>query len=102
MIITGGENVYCAEIENVIADHPAVRDVAVVGAPDERWGETPVAFVVPVDVTAPPTERELIAHTKTHLASYKKPSRVVIVEMLPRNSAGKIVKPTLRERLDAR
>ncbi|MDM7489342.1 AMP-binding protein [Rhodococcus sp. CSLK01-03] len=102
MIITGGENVYCAEVENVLADHPGVRDVAVVGAPDERWGETPVAFVVPADPTAPPTEDELIAHAKQHLASYKKPSRVVVVDLLPRNSAGKIVKPSLRARLSTR
>ncbi len=72
MIITGGENIYCAEVENAVADHPAVREVAVIGRPDERWGQVPVAVVS----TAPDTELtldELAGFLDGRLASYKMP-----------------------------
>ena len=71
MIVSGGENIYPAEVERVLREHPAVADVAVVGAPHPRWGETPVAFVVGAC-----TEQELIEHCRAHLAGYKKPTAV--------------------------
>ncbi len=97
MIISGGENIYCAEVEAVIADHPKVLDVALVGAPHDKWGETPVAFVVPKDPADPPTAEEIIASTAARVASYKKPTRVVILDVMPRNASGKIIKPPLRD-----
>lgn len=96
MIISGGENIYCAEVEAAIAEHPLVREVAVVGEPHEHWGETPVAFVVPRDPHNPPTEDEIIALSCERLASYKKPSRIVVLDEMPRNASGKIVKAALR------
>lgn len=97
MIISGGENIYCAEVEAVIADHPLVREIALVGRPHERWGETPVAVIVPHDASHAPTAHDIIDFCRPHLASYKKPSDIVIVDALPRNAAGKVLKATLRE-----
>ncbi len=97
MIITGGFNVWPAELENVISDHPDVIEVAVFAAPDERWGETPVAVctVVP-DSTV--TEAEIIALCAQRLGSYKKPSQVVLqTEPLPKSPVGKIQRKALRE-----
>ncbi|MGY2074398.1 long-chain-fatty-acid--CoA ligase [Blastococcus sp. SYSU DS0828] len=99
MIISGGENIYSAEVEAVIADHPKVREVALVGGPHPRWGETPVAVVVPHDPADPPAERELIDFCGTRLASYKKPTKVVVLDELPRNASGKILKSPLREQV---
>jgi len=96
MIISGGENVYPAEVERVLLDHPAVAEAAVIGVPHPRWVETPVAFVVPRDI-AEPGEGELIAHCRQYLAGYKKPSAIVVVHELPRNAAGKVLKRHLRE-----
>jgi acyl-CoA synthetase (AMP-forming)/AMP-acid ligase II len=96
MIISGGENIYCAEVENVLAAHPAVLDVAVIGAKHDRWGETPVAVVVPADAASPPTLDELVDFTRDKLASYKKPTVLVLLGELPRNAAGKVVKHELR------
>jgi acyl-CoA synthetase (AMP-forming)/AMP-acid ligase II len=95
MIISGGENIYPAEVENALAAHPAVADVAVIGVPSERWGETVKAIVV---AAAPVTAADLIAHSRTRLAGYKCPTSVEFVEDLPRNSSGKILKKVLRER----
>jgi fatty-acyl-CoA synthase len=97
MIISGGENIYCAEVENVLAAHPAVADVAVVAAPHERWGETPVAVVVAADPAAPPTLEDLADWCRTRLASYKKPTQLLLLEALPRNASGKVLKPVLRQ-----
>jgi len=94
LIISGGENVYPAEVERVLREHPAVADAAVVGVPHPRWVETPLAFVV---TEAQVTEDELIAHCRDRLAGYKKPSAVVFKEGLPRNAAGKVLKRVLRE-----
>jgi acyl-CoA synthetase (AMP-forming)/AMP-acid ligase II len=91
MIISGGENIYPAEVERVLREHPAVEDVAVVGAPHARWGETPIAFVVGMS-----SEAELIDHCRRHLASYKKPTAIHFVTELPRNAAGKVLKRELR------
>lgn len=98
MIISGGENIYSAEVENVIADHPKVREAALVGAPHPKWVETPVAFVVPKDLDDAPTADEIIEFCLTRLASYKKPTRVLVVPELPRNASGKILKGPLRDR----
>jgi len=98
MIISGGENIYCAEVENVLASHPGVLEVAVIGAPHERWGETPLAVIVPADAAAAPDLDELVEWSRDRLASYKKPTAVVVVGELPRNAAGKVVKPELRAR----
>jgi fatty-acyl-CoA synthase len=96
MIISGGENIYCAEVENVLAAHPAVADVAVIGAKHERWGETPIVVIVPADPAAPPTLDDLTDWARGKLASYKKPTSLVIVAELPRNAAGKVLKHELR------
>ena len=96
MIVSGGENVYPIEVENVVASHPAVADVAVIGVPDDRWGETVKAVVV----TAPGAEvgaAELITFTRERLAHYKCPTSVDFVAELPRNPSGKVLKRQLRE-----
>ncbi len=97
MIVSGGENVYPAEIERVLRDHPAVADVAVIGVPHPRWVETPAAVVVPVDGCVP-EESELVAHCRERLAGYKKPTAFYFVDALPRNAAGKVAKHELRAR----
>ena len=96
LIVSGGENVYPAEVERVLREHPAVGDVAVVGVPHPRWVETPLAFVVPA-AGASIDEEELIAHCRGRLAGYKKPSAIVAVDELPRNAGGKVLKRRLRE-----
>ncbi len=96
MIISGGENIYSAEVENAIAAHPDIADVVVVGAKHERWGETPVAIVVAADPAAPPTMPELAEWLRDRLASYKKPTAIVVVDELPRNASGKVLKHELR------
>jgi fatty-acyl-CoA synthase len=98
MIISGGENIYCPEVEAVLRAHPGVVDAALIGLPDPKWGETPRAVIVPVNPADPPPEAELIAWCKERLASYKKPTSVVITEAMPLNSAGKVLKPVLRAR----
>ena len=94
MVISGGENVYPAEIENVLHEHPAVKEAAVVGVPDERWGEACLAFVV---LSAEASEEELLEHCRGRLARYKVPKRVRFVESLPRNALDKVVKSELLE-----
>jgi acyl-CoA synthetase (AMP-forming)/AMP-acid ligase II len=95
MIISGGENIYSPEIERVLAEHPSVMEVAVIGVPDDRWGETVKAVVsLRPDTTASPDE--LIAFCREHLAAYKCPTSVDILEALPRNPTGKILKRDLR------
>ncbi len=97
MIITGGENVYPAEVESVLHDHPDVADVAVIGLPDDRWGEAVVAVVV-VHQGAAPTLEDLRDFAGERLARYKLPTRIEVVDILPRNPAGKVLKFELRER----
>ncbi len=101
MIISGGENIYSAEVENVLAAHPKVTEVAVVGVSDPTWGETPLAVIVPSDAAAAPTEAEIEAHCREHLAPYKRPRRIAIVAALPRNANGKVRKNVLREQYGA-
>ncbi len=95
MIVSGGENVYPAEVENVLMSHPGVADVAVIGVPSEKWGETPKAMVVRAAGTEV-TEKELIALCKENLAGFKCPTSVDWVEVLPRNPSGKVLKKDLR------
>ena len=97
MIISGGENIYPAEIENVLFQHPAVADAAVIGVPDEKWGEAVKALVV-LKHGAAASEPELIGFCKSRLASFKKPRSVSFVSELPRSAAGKLLKRELRER----
>jgi acyl-CoA synthetase (AMP-forming)/AMP-acid ligase II len=96
MIISGGENIYCAEVEAVIDAHPGVAEVALIGLPHERWVETPRALIVATDPSAPPSEQEIIEWFKGRLASYKKPTSVVVIDALPRNASGKVLKTQLR------
>jgi acyl-CoA synthetase (AMP-forming)/AMP-acid ligase II len=96
MIITGGENVYSPEVERVIFEHPAVADAAIIGVPDEHWGESIKAVVVAAGGHQLRGE-ELIAHCREHLAGYKCPRSVDIVEDLPRSPTGKVLKKVLRE-----
>jgi acyl-CoA synthetase (AMP-forming)/AMP-acid ligase II len=95
MIISGGENVYPAEVERVLVEHPAVAEVAVIGVPDERWGEVPKAVVVPAPGQVV-DEAGLIAFCRERLAHYKCPRSVEVVDELPRNQAGKVLKKDLR------
>ena len=95
MIISGGENVYPAEVENALYSHPKVADVAVIGIPDAKWGEAVKACVV-VKKGETLTEAELIAHARTLIAGYKCPKSVDFIEALPRNPSGKILRRELR------
>jgi fatty-acyl-CoA synthase len=97
MIISGGENVYPAEVEAVLYRHPGIKEVAVIGLPDPKWGETVRAIVVVKD-DVQLTEQEVIAFTGGKLARYKQPKSVVFIEMLPRNPAQKVLKFELREK----
>ena len=93
VIITGGENVSSIEVEDALTSHPAVREVAVIGIPDEKWGELVTGLVVADGVTS----EELIAHCRTLLAGYKCPKRIEFMESLPRTATGKLQKFKLRE-----
>ncbi|MBY0276907.1 FadD3 family acyl-CoA ligase [Candidatus Binatia bacterium] len=95
LFIVGGFNAYPAEIERVLAEHPAIAEVAVVGMPDERLGEVGCAFVVPRAGHAL-VERELIAWSRARMANFKVPRRVVAVDALPRNASGKVLRVELR------
>jgi len=96
LIITGGLNVYPPEVELVLMEHPAVSACAVIGCPDEEWGEQVTAALILKDGQST-TEDEMIAYCREHLASYKTPRRVVFVESFPQNALGKIQKAKLRE-----
>jgi acyl-CoA synthetase (AMP-forming)/AMP-acid ligase II len=95
MIISGGENVYPAEIENVILQHPEVAEVAVIGLPSDKWGESPLAVVVRKSESL--AKEEIIGHCKGKLAPFKLPKEVEFVDEIPRNPTGKILKRILRE-----
>ena len=100
MIISGGENIYPAEVEALIADIPGVTGVAVIGIPDDRWGEVPLAVLTVSQGTTVDTAA-VRAHLDGQVARYKLPKDVVVVEALPRTASGKIVKAELRERFGA-
>jgi fatty-acyl-CoA synthase len=94
LVVSGGENVYPAEIEAVLHDHPDVVEAAVIGVPDGRWGEVCAAFVV---LRGPAGEDELLAHCRERLARFKVPKSIHVVDELPRNSLGKVAKSELRQ-----
>jgi long-chain acyl-CoA synthetase len=96
MIVSGGENIYPAEVENALMSHPAVADVAVIGVPSEKWGETVKAVVVRATGTDTAAE-ELIDHCRERLGRFKCPASVDFIEDLPRNPSGKVLKRELRE-----
>ena len=97
MILSGGMNVASKEVEEVIASHPEVAEVAVIGEPDERFGERVVAWVVPRDGDSPPDAEAIVAHVVARAAAYKQPRVVHFTDSLPRSPAGKVLKRALRE-----
>ena len=96
VVISGGENISTIEVEQALMSHPAVREAAVIGVPDDKWGERPKAFVV-LRAGASATPQELIAHVRTKIASYKAPRDIDIMLDLPMTSTGKIQKFVLRD-----
>jgi fatty-acyl-CoA synthase len=102
MIISGGENIYCAEVENVLASHPDIVEVAVIGRPHEKWGEVPIA-VAAVAAGRPQklSIEDLDEFLGERLARYKHPKGLEIVDALPRNPSGKVLKTELRTRYGA-
>jgi long-chain acyl-CoA synthetase len=97
MIVTGGENVYPVEVEEALAQHPGVLEVAVIGVPHERWGETVKALVVPRPGSEPEAD-ELVAFARERLAGYKLPRSIDFIDDLPRTPSGKVLKRELRAR----
>jgi fatty-acyl-CoA synthase len=97
VIVSGGENISTVEVEQAVISHPAVLETAVVGVPDERWGERPKAFIV-LKPGASSTEAEIIAHVQQQIARYKAPRDVEFVDTLPKTSTGKVQKYELREK----
>jgi long-chain acyl-CoA synthetase len=97
MIVSGGENVYPIEVENVLIAHPGINDVSVIGVPSPRWGETVKAVVVRETSAEPVTATDVIAFAKASLAGYKCPTSVEFVDQLPRNATGKVLKRVLRQ-----
>jgi len=100
MIISGGENVYPAEIEQIVMEMPAVRSIAVIGVPDDRWGEVPLAIVA-LHEGAQVTPEDILAHVRGRVAKYKLPRAAVLVDDLPRTASGKVRKVELRERFSS-
>ncbi|MGB0099000.1 MAG: AMP-binding protein [Nocardioides sp.] len=101
LIKSGGENIASAEVERVVAAHPAVAEVAVIGVPDERWDEVPKAYVVLRDGAEGVDAETIRRHCREHLAKFKVPRDVDVVPFLPRNDSGKVLKKSLREGVDA-
>jgi fatty-acyl-CoA synthase len=97
MIVSGGENIASSEIERVLYEHEAVVEAAAVGRPDDRWGEVPVAYVV-LHAERTATPDELVEHCRRQLARFKVPKQVLLVDALPRNPSGKVLKRELRNR----
>jgi acyl-CoA synthetase (AMP-forming)/AMP-acid ligase II len=96
MIVTGGSNVFSVEVERALLEHPAVAEIAVIGVPDEKWGEAVMAIVVPKAGQSVSLD-ELREFGKSRLGSYKLPKRIETVAALPRNASGKLLKHVLRE-----
>ncbi|GLE59110.1 hypothetical protein NJBCHELONAE_44230 [Mycobacteroides chelonae] len=97
MVVTGGENVYSAEVENALAKHPAVAACAVIGIPDEQWGERVHAVIVK-QTEAVCCDSDLQEHCRAHIANYKVPRSFEFVDELPLSGAGKILKRVLRQK----
>ena len=95
MVISRGENIYPAEIEKVLQEHPNISEAAVIGQPSEKWGESPFAVVVKTDPTL--TEADVVNFCQGRLAGYKQPKGAAFVETIPRNPSGKILKRLLRD-----
>lgn len=95
MIISGGANIYPAEVESALADHPAIADVVVIGLRDEEWGRRVHAILEPIDASAPPSCAEVIAYAKQRLAAYKVPKTVEVVSHIPRSAATKVSRSAL-------
>jgi long-chain acyl-CoA synthetase len=98
LIISGGENIYPAEVERVLRQHPDLTDVVAVGVPDKKWGEVVAVVVVPRP-GAEVLPEQVTAWAGARLAGYKRPRHVVVVDDLPRNAAGKVLRRTLRDEL---
>jgi fatty-acyl-CoA synthase len=96
MILSGGENIYPAEIENVLMSHPAIADAAVIGVPSEKWGESVTAIIVDVEGESA-SQEAIVAYCRERLANYKCPTSIARLPELPRNPSGKILKTELRE-----
>jgi len=101
MIISGGENIYPAEVEAVLAAHPSVKDVAVIGRPDATWGEAVHAVIIPVDSASVPAADEIAGWCRERLAGFKIPKSFEFVAALPRTTTGKVLKRELRTRAGA-
>ncbi|MCW2966478.1 MAG: AMP-dependent synthetase and ligase, partial [Solirubrobacteraceae bacterium] len=97
MIVSGGENVFPREVEDLLHDHPGVEEVAVIGVEDEKFGQRLKAFVVVAKGAKKPSEAELKSHVKSNLAGYKVPREIEFMKELPRNATGKILKRELAE-----
>jgi fatty-acyl-CoA synthase len=95
MIVSGGENVFPREVEDLLHDHKGVEEVAVIGVDDEKFGQRLKAFVVPAKGAKKPTEKELKDHVKSNLAGYKVPREIAFLDELPRNATGKVLKREL-------
>ncbi|MCM3669145.1 fatty acid--CoA ligase [Mesobacillus maritimus] len=100
MIISGGENIYPREVEDILYEHKGVLDVAIIGQPDERWGEVVTAFVVKKDPALTESELDELCKQSDKLANYKRPRKYIFVDQLPRNASGKIQKFVLRKQLE--
>ncbi len=99
MIVSGGENVFPIEIEELLSHHPAVTDVTVIGVPDEKFGQVLAAFVVAAGNL---TSEEVRTHVRENLARHKVPRHVVFIDALPRNATGKVLKRSLAENLPSK
>jgi long-chain acyl-CoA synthetase len=97
MIISGGENIYSTEVENALYTHPAVFEAAVIGVPDEKWGEA-VKGIVVLKPESSATATELIQHCREQIAAYKVPKSIDFISELPKSGAGKVMKRDLREK----
>ena len=102
MIISGGENIYCPEVEAVLRAHPGVVDAALIGVPDPKWGETPRAVIVPVDPEEPPGRGRPHRLVQGAAGVVQEADLGGVIDRFPLNSAGKVLKPVLRQRSDNR
>ena len=96
MIVSGGENIYPAEVENALMSNAEILDAAVIGIPDDKWGESVKGFVV-LAADASLSEDEIISYTRTQIAAYKCPKSIEFIKELPRNPSGKILRRELRD-----
>ncbi len=96
MIVSGGENIYPAEVESAVYGHPAVAEVAVIAVPDQKWGEAVKAIIV-LKAGAAADDKSILDFTRSRIAGYKMPKSIDFVDILPRNASGKILKRELRK-----